>query len=68
MSTAQYHEFAERTGARPSLNADDQLARGLDACDAATTFFREYARQRPEVVALWAFGIGFVLAWKLKPW
>lgn len=40
----------------------------LDVCDNAATFFREYARERPEVVALWAFGIGFVLGWKLKPW
>jgi hypothetical protein len=31
-------------------------------------YFTEYARERPEVVALWAFGIGFVLGWKLKPW
>jgi hypothetical protein len=69
MSTAHYPEFAERAGARPqSFATDDQLARGLDACDAATAFFRDYARERPEVVALWAFGIGFVLAWKLKPW
>jgi hypothetical protein len=29
--------------------------------------FREYARERPEIVALWCFGIGFVLGWKLKP-
>lgn len=29
---------------------------------------REYAVQRPEVAALWCFGIGFVLGWKLKPW
>jgi hypothetical protein len=31
-------------------------------------YFQEYARERPEVVALWCFGIGFVLGWKLKPW
>lgn len=29
---------------------------------------REYARAHPEAAALWAFGIGFVLAWKIKPW
>lgn len=29
---------------------------------------REYAREKPEVVALWCLGIGFVLGWKLKPW
>jgi len=34
----------------------------------ATEFLREYSRSRPEVVALWAFGVGFVLGWKLKPW
>ena len=31
-------------------------------------YVREYARERPEVVALWCFGVGFVLGWKLKPW
>jgi hypothetical protein len=31
-------------------------------------YFVEYAREKPEVAALWCFGIGFVLGWKLKPW
>jgi hypothetical protein len=31
-------------------------------------YAKEYARQKPEVVALWCFGIGFILGWKLKPW
>lgn len=31
-------------------------------------YLRQYAREKPEVVALWCFGIGFVLGWKLKPW
>ena len=31
-------------------------------------YFRQYARERPEVVALWCLGIGFVLGWKLKIW
>lgn len=31
-------------------------------------YMKEYARQKPEVAALWCFGIGFVLGWKLKPW
>lgn len=30
--------------------------------------FKEYGRERPEIVALWCLGIGFVLGWKLKPW
>jgi hypothetical protein len=40
----------------------------LRASDAAYEIFREYSREKPEVVALWAFGIGFVLGWKLKFW
>jgi hypothetical protein len=36
--------------------------------EAIMEYFKSYARERPEVVALWCFGIGFVLGWKLKPW
>jgi hypothetical protein len=31
-------------------------------------YLREYAREKPEIVALWCLGIGFILGWKLKPW
>jgi hypothetical protein len=40
----------------------------LSVSEAGLDFFKEYARERPEVVAMWAFGIGFILGWKLKPW
>lgn len=36
--------------------------------DDLYNYFQEYTRERPEVVAMWCFGIGFVLGWKLKPW
>jgi len=29
---------------------------------------KQYARDEPVSFALWAFGIGFVLGWRLKPW
>jgi hypothetical protein len=28
----------------------------------------EYARAKPVSFAMWTFGIGFMLGWKLKPW
>ncbi len=28
----------------------------------------DYVRENPESAALWCFGIGFILGWKLKPW
>jgi hypothetical protein len=31
-------------------------------------YLRAYAREKPDVCALWCFGVGFVLGWKLKPW
>ena len=31
-------------------------------------YLREYARENPESAALWCFGIGFVLGWKMKLW
>lgn len=40
----------------------------LRPTDDFVTYLREYARQKPDIVALWCFGIGFVLGWKLKPW
>ncbi len=39
-----------------------------ETCKGALDLLREYGRERPEVIALWSFGIGFVLGWKLKPW
>ena len=35
---------------------------------SAFEHFREYKQERPGVVALWCFGIGFALGWKLKLW
>ncbi len=57
METSEYSQYAE-------IVADDDLS----ACEAIEAIFTKYFRERPEVVALWCFGIGFVLGWKLKPW
>jgi hypothetical protein len=36
--------------------------------DDALLYVRQCIRENPEAAALWCFGIGFVLGWKLKPW
>jgi len=51
--------------AEPRSSELDQQLRPLDDL---LSYLREYARERPEVVALTCFGIGFILGWKLKPW
>lgn len=27
-----------------------------------------YAENNPAAAAMWCFGLGFILGWKLKPW
>jgi len=41
---------------------------GIDAARDLVEYLKEYAREKPEVAALWCFGVGFILGWKLKPW
>jgi len=40
----------------------------LRPVDDVLAYLREYTRERPEVVALTCFCVGFVLGWRLKPW
>ncbi|WP_164100754.1 hypothetical protein [Candidatus Laterigemmans baculatus] len=28
---------------------------------------RDYAREKPDVAAVWCFGLGLIVGWKLKP-
>jgi len=48
--------------------SEKPIAELKDVCDAAYQGFCEYAKSKPETIALWCLGIGFVLGWKLKPW
>ena len=40
----------------------------IQPVDDFVTYLREYAREKPEHMALWCLGIGFMLGWRLKPW
>jgi len=50
--------------AEPTAERDFEL----HPLDDFLAYLREYTRERPEVVALACFTIGFVLGWRLKPW
>lgn len=54
--------------AKPTRSRELIQQQDVTASEAALVLAKEYAKERPEVVALWAFGIGFILGWKLKPW
>lgn len=53
---------AHRRKAAEPLREEAEVAR--DVID----YLKEYAREKPEVAALWCLGIGFILGWKIKPW
>jgi hypothetical protein len=55
-------ERESESGARAAVRS--QISAGELAIDA----FKDYARERPEIVTMWAFGLGFVLGWKLRIW
>lgn len=58
------HTYPVTENAQAMHQAGDKLRPTSDLAE----YFRQYARERPEVIALWCLGIGFVLGWKLKPW
>jgi len=56
--------YSQRQNAQRIHQSDERLRPASDLAQ----YVRQYSRQRPEVVALWCFGIGFALGWKLKIW
>lgn len=37
-------------------------------CATIVGHLKDYVRENPGNAALWCFGVGFVLGWRLKPW
>jgi hypothetical protein len=52
----------------PSTRSRNEECEEINPIEDLMAYCREYAREKPEVVALWCLGIGFMLGWKLKPW
>lgn len=53
-----------RTPERLSLRREPDMK----VVEDLIAYFKEYARERPDICALTCFGVGFVLGWRLKPW
>ena len=51
-----------------SLKPTSSHSSDLQPSKDITQYLKEYAREKPDVAALWCFGLGFVIGWKLKPW
>jgi hypothetical protein len=48
----------------PAGQNRNSMQPGQDIVD----YLKAYAREKPDVAALWCLGVGFILGWKLKPW
>lgn len=56
--------IAEKDRDSNPLQKNGNLQPADDLVDYVTT----YARENPGTAALWCFGVGFIVGWKLKPW
>lgn len=59
-----------RVARQPSTSRESNMMNAGDKQPATdlVDYLKEYAREKPDVAALWCFGVGFVIGWKLKPW
>lgn len=64
---SQIQSRAQEYGA-PGAGEHRLPAARMDPKQDLMDYLETYARENPKVVALWCFGIGFILGWKLKPW
>lgn len=60
--------MATNEGIRYAAEPMDQKISELQPLQDMMDYAQSYAREKPEMVALICFGVGFVLGWKLKPW
>ena len=54
----------QNRGISATSHRDEHLQPSQDLIE----YMKAYARDKPDVAALWCFGLGFVIGWKLKPW
>ncbi len=69
------HSVSQQASQAASRLAETAKEYGADAADhyvkePARDLFslaKDYAREKPDVAACWAFGLGVLVGWKLKP-
>lgn len=69
-STANTPRRSQDGGSRPSNSGSQggSQSREMQLLNDVGKYVQDYARERPDVFAMWCFGAGFILGWRLKPW
>jgi len=58
----------DKSGQDLQRSQQDGQQNEMQPFDDLYKYFQDYARERPDMVALCCFGLGFILGWRLKPW
>jgi hypothetical protein len=71
-TASRISDTAKETASRYASSAAEstQVAAQHFVSEPAKDIFgllRDYARDKPDVCTLWAFGLGVVVGWKLRP-
>jgi hypothetical protein len=62
MTTTSQMSFNDRA------MSDDSAVQPLSDSANVFCYLRRYFQDHPTEAALWCFGAGFLIGWKLKPW
>ncbi|WP_417381851.1 hypothetical protein [Gimesia sp.] len=65
-TTSQHAQSTAQSTGNYATSA--RTAEQLEPVDDLVDYVSTYAKQNPGTAALWCFGIGFIVGWKLKPW
>jgi len=63
-------ESSSQSRYSPSSSSSQRAGSAVDMRPSRDmiNYVRRYARQKPDVAALWCFGLGVIVGWKIKPW
>lgn len=67
-STSEHYSSNATQSNRPPRGQTPFAGGDLEPVDDLVEYVKTYARQNPGTAALWCFGVGFIVGWKLKPW
>lgn len=67
-TTPQHASSGTNRSVPQNQPSQQQFIEPLEPIDDIVDYVQTYARQNPGTAALWCFGIGFIVGWKLKPW
>ncbi|MFH1300248.1 MAG: hypothetical protein ABIK07_04240 [Planctomycetota bacterium] len=67
-TTTQYTATPPQRSVSNNQSPQNEVCEQLQPVEDILDYVKMYARQKPGTAALWCFGVGFIVGWKLKPW